>query len=163
MSDFVAIDIKGLPELQAKFDKMLPAVQDAIVDEIAPYLVNVLQNEQPTPNHGITRKQAYGVTFFTKKQRRWFFWALNSGRLQLPYHRTQATRRGWRIIGKGSNAIIANETAGALFTRDDERQSRHEALVGWQKIGAMLKDKSKEIMRRADAGARKGIKKAGLS
>ena len=165
MSDFVGIDIKGLPELLAKFEKLPIAVQDAIVDEVAPYLVNVLQTEQPSPNHNITRKQAYPEVggWFSEKQRKWFFWALRSGQLDLPYHRTQETRRAWRVYGKGRNAIVANETPGAVFTRDDDRQSRHEALVGWQKIGAMLKAKTKEITRKAEAGTVKGIKKAGLS
>jgi hypothetical protein len=162
MNDFIGIDIQGLPEVKAMMDRLAPAIHDAIIDRVAGYVVNVLQNDQPTPNHNISRAMAYPEVggWFSKKQRRWFFWALRTGRLQLPYKRTQATRRAWVIIGKGKDAIIVNETAGALFTRDDERQSRHEALVGWQKISAMLEERSKAITRQAVIGANEGIRKA---
>ncbi len=76
-NDFIAIDIVGLPELQAKLAKLPPEAQNAIVDDVSEYFLNVLR-EYP-PQKSITRKAAYGVSFFSDKQRRFFFAALKSG------------------------------------------------------------------------------------
>ena len=160
MSDFIGIDISGIPELEKKLKLLPDAVQDAIVDEVSEYLLDVLKI-YPPPKY-VTRKAAYGKSFFTRRQQRWFFWALNNGYIRVPYHRTQGLRKAWRIIDSGRNSIIVNETQAALYTMDDEKQSRHEMLVGWKIISEILRERRNQIIRRAEAGARKAIKKLGL-
>jgi hypothetical protein len=164
MSDFVGIDIQGLTELQGKLSRAIPSVQDSIVEQVAGYVVKVMQ-EQPTPNHSITRAQAYPETgdgFFTDRQRKWFFWALRTGKIHVPYTRTQEMRKAWKVYGKGKNAIVANETQAAVFTMDDERQARFSKLVGWETAGAKLKARSAQIIRQAEIGAKNGLRKAGI-
>lgn len=161
MNDFIGIDVQGILGLKDKFAKLPNAVQDAIVDEVSDYLLDVLKL-YPPPKY-VTRKAAYGRTFFTSKQRKWFFWALDTGRINVPYHRTQGMREAWRKIGEGRNAIIANETQAAIYTMGVESQSRHEQRVGWKTIRDILMERNKQIQRAANIGLKKGIKKAGLS
>jgi hypothetical protein len=166
MSDqFILVDVQGLEELNRKMARFPDDIQGAITEQVASYLLNVFQTEQPTPNHSITRARAYPETgdgFFTPKQRKWFFWALRNGIIQVPYRRTQATRRAWHIIGNGKNAMVANETAGAFFSKDNDRQARLNALVGWTKISEDLRKHDQEIVKQAVIGLKKGMKKAGF-
>ena len=161
MSDFIGIDIRGIPELEKKFGKLAPYCIGAMCEQVADYLITVFQ-QQPPPDHTKTRKQAYGKSFFTDRQRRWFFWALNSGALSLPYQRTQEMRRSWKKIGKGANVMVVNETEAAVFTMDDERQARFSRLVGWKTIGDVVRERRTQILRQAEIGVKKGIKQAGF-
>jgi hypothetical protein len=163
MSDFVGIDVQGLTEVQNKLNRAIPSVQDSIVEQVAGYVVKVMQ-EQPTPNHSITRAQAYPEVngWFSEKQRKWFFWALRTGKIHVPYTRTQEMRKAWKVYGKGKNAIVANETQAAVFTMDDERQARFSKLVGWETVGTKLKARSAQITRQAEIGAKNGLRKAGI-
>jgi len=95
--DFIAIDIEGLEPLVKGLDKLPQNIQDAAGDDVAKYLVNVLK-KYPPPKR-VTRKAAYGTTFFSDNQRKFFFAALRSGAISVPYRRTQAFARGWRQIG----------------------------------------------------------------
>ena len=162
MSDqFVAIDVQGLDELGAKFDQLPPAVQDQVTEDVSDYLVNVLQLNPP--QNYVTRFMAYGTTFFTDRQRRWFFWALNNGAITVPYERTQAQSEGWHKIGQGANVMVVNETPGVIFTRGDDTQSRHEYLVGWETTIQVIKRRADRIMEIANGAAKKAIRKLGLS
>lgn len=160
MADFIGLDIQGLPELRAKLKDAPPHIQDAVVEEVADYMLEVLR--QYPPQRRVTRKAAYGRTFQSARQRRWFFAALNAGEINVPYRRTQGLRNAWRKVGKGRDLIIANENEGAVWTMDDERQARLNTLVGWKKIGDLVRERSKQIERKADAGLKKGLRKAGL-
>lgn len=164
MTDFVGVDVQGLKELTGKLDRFMPICKAFICEEVADYLVLAFQ-EQPSPDHSITRRQAYPETgngFFSTKQRKWFFWALHSGRLQLPYRRTQDMRKAWKKIGEGENVMVVNETTAAVFTMDDERQARFSKLVGWKTTGDIIKARHTQIERRAMIGLKKGLKKSGI-
>lgn len=165
MPDFVGVDVRGIPELQRKLESLGPIVQGAVVDEVSKYLLGVFKKYVPE-NHEPTRAQAYPETgdgFFSDKQRRWFFWALRTGRLQLPYHRTRGMERGWVQLGRGAKSIIINETAAAYYTMDDQGQARYSKLVGWKTVGQIIAERQKAILAAADVGAKKGIKQAKLS
>lgn len=159
-NDFVGVEINGLEELQAKLKKLPPEVADEGANNAYDYLLNVMRKYPPKKK--VSRKQAYGVTFFSDKQRRFFFWALKSGAINVPYGRTQALSRGWRKVGEGRSAFLANESPYGVYMYDDVRQSRMSKLIGWKTLGQTLKERTKEIVRRFDAGTKKAIKKLGL-
>ena len=156
---FIGIDITGLPELQAYLKRLPPAVADAVVDAVSKLAIDIFQSEQPSKKY-VTRKAAYGQSFQSDKQRRWFFAALNKGAIQVPYNRTQAMRRAWKQIGAGAKSIVANEAEGVEFVMGDGTQSRHEALVGWKTVSKMIKEHTPRIERVAIAAAQKAIDKA---
>jgi hypothetical protein len=157
-NDFIGVDVRGL-DILAKLLRDLPdEVQDTVIDDVSEYLLNVLKiNAQ---QNYVTRKAAYGVSFFTPKQRRWFFAALADGKINVPYHRTQALAAGWKQVGRGRNSILANEAKGADWVVG-ENQSRHERMVGWKTVTQTIIDRQEQIQRKADAAAQKAIKKLG--
>jgi hypothetical protein len=78
-----------------------------------------------TPYKHVSRKQAYGVTFFSDKQRRWW-WA---NQPSIPYRRTGEQGKAWMLEGvRGSTATIANRKKSVLFTRG---QTALHNLMGW--------------------------------
>lgn len=163
MSDptlFVGVEVRGIDALQRKLDHLPPVVQDEITDAVSIYLMDVLRTYPPQKS--IRRKTAYGVTFFTAKQRRWFFAALRSGELSIPYRRTGETRRGWKQIGKGASSILANETQGAYFSHDNDRQARLNKLVGWSTIAEVVDSRKDRILRVAYGALKRAMKKVGI-
>jgi hypothetical protein len=160
VSDFVGVDVRGLKELQQKLSRAPGFIQDAVTEDVADYMIEVFR-QQPPPRH-VSRRAAYGRTFQSRRQQAWFFWALNAGIISVPYRRTQATRRGWKKVGSGRELIIANESEGAVWTMDDQKQARLNALVGWKKVGDHIRERSRQIVRRAEAALAKGLRKAGI-
>lgn len=158
--DFIAIDIVGLKELQAKLKGLPEAAQDAIVDDVSKYYLNVLR-EYP-PRKYVSRMEAYGQTFFSDKQRRYFFAALADGRIQTPYNRTQALSKGWKQIGRGKESILANEMPYADLVMG-EGQSRMSQKIGWKTLPDIIKERWAKAMEIADAAVKKAIKKMRLS
>jgi hypothetical protein len=161
MSDFVGVDIQGLPEVQRMLKNLPPEARAAAVDAGSDYLVNVLQ-QQPTPKH-VSRRTAYPEVggWFSEKQRKWWFANLNKGTVDTPYRRTQSLRRGWKKYGRGNDAIVANETPGAFWAHDDQRQARQLGLVGWQKISVIIRDHMDRLMKRVEGAAKRVTRKYG--
>jgi hypothetical protein len=156
---FIGIDTRGIPALEKLLRELPQEVKDYTINEISDYLLNVLREN--APQHYVSRKSAYGVTFFTAKQRRWFFANLRSGALNVPYRRTQGLSKGWHKAGEGEASFLYNESPGAEYVIGDGTQSRHEAMVGWKPVSATIREREAQINRRADAAAQKAIKKLG--
>lgn len=158
--DFIGIDPADLAKLYGKLDGLPDAVLDSVVDEIAPYLVNLMR--QYPPPKKVTRKQAYGVTFFTAKQRRWFFAALADGRLKIPYKRTQTLAKNWKVIGEGRNTLAVNETPYAQFVQGNDTQSRMQKKIGWNTMEQVTEKHKEGIIKKIMVGIKKGLKLARL-
>jgi hypothetical protein len=160
MSDFIGIDITGVPELVAKLNKLSREVQDAITDDISVYMLNVLKAYPPQKS--VSRESVYGETFFSDKQRRYFFAALADGRINVPYSRTQALAQGWKKVGSGYTAILANETPYAGLMMGEGEQGRMAKATGWKTTAQIVTERLARILEIADAGVKKAIKKLGL-
>lgn len=159
----IGIDAGQLRHLLKGLEDMPEAMQDAAIDEAAPYLVEVLK--QYPPQKRVKRRSAYPETgdgFFSDRQRRWFFANLNDGNIDTPYRRTQGLRNSWQIIGSGKNAIIVNDSPGAPFVMGDQTQSRHERMVGWETVSRVVADRAKKLGDKLQAGAQKAMKKLGF-
>ena len=159
-SSFIAIDVGGLDELQAKLRNLPPEAQDAVTNDVSNYLISVLKL-YPSYKY-VSRRSAYGTPFFTAKQRRWFFAALADGSLTIGNNRTQTLAKGWRKIGSGANVIVANEVPYAAYVMGEGEQSRHEAKVGWKTLDAVMRERSARIVEIADGAIKKALKKLGL-
>jgi hypothetical protein len=157
----IRIDLLGVKELNAKLSKLPEEVADTALTDVQDYMLNVLKSDQPTPNY-VTRKAAYGQTFQSDKQRRWFFAALGDGRISVPYHRTQALSRGWHKVRSGLFGYIVNNMPGISFVMGERNQSRHEEMVGWKKVSQQIEDRKDKINKIIDAAAKKALRKLGL-
>lgn len=97
----------------------------------ASVLYNHLRQNSYPPQNYVTRKQAYGQTFQSDRQRRWFFAALNSGEINVPYQRTGHLGEAWQWDMKPRSDIIYNDSPYEKWTIGNAR-SEHEKLVGWK-------------------------------
>ena len=152
--------------LAAAISALPRAVRGVATEAAAVYLIG---NESHglrhyPPEKYVSRKKAYGKTFFTDKQRRWFWWAVRNAIIQFPvrYFRTRKTANGWYTVGKGAKISIRNDSQGAKFTAGDKTQSRHEALVGWRTISKVAADNERGMIRAAEQAAQKEIDRRGL-
>jgi hypothetical protein len=143
----------------ARLAKLPDAVADAGVEAGNKFLLPKLQ--KPPAQNYVTRQAAYGVTFFTAKQRRWFFASLKDGNINVPYKRTGGMMANWRMEGTGRLSFLANDAPGVDFVVG-EGQSRHEAAVGWKKVSQTLKAQTSGIMHAFASAISKAIRKVGL-
>lgn len=162
MADFVGLDVQGIDALVKKLNNLPPAAQDAAVDEVSDYLLNVLRHYPQQKS--VTLRQAYGG-FKSDKQRRWFFWALKSGAINVPYRRTQGLARGWKKIGNGAKSILANETPGAAFVQPetDKQQANMMRIIGWKPLETEIKERNDKINQKIDGAVKKAMRKVGLA
>lgn len=81
----------------------------------------------------VTRKSAYGQTFQSEKQRRWF-WA-NGGPDMIGNNRTGAISNGWAFTETNSDwsrVNVTNNAPGVGWVMGDS-QAAQPAKVGWRK------------------------------
>ena len=155
------IDILGVKELQAQLDKLPVEAADEAITEVQDYMLNVLR--MYPPKNYVSRASAYGKSFQSDKQRRWFFWALNSGLINVPYRRTQTLSSGWHKVRSGIMGYIVNYTPYAVFVMGERKQSRHEQMVGWKKPSELIDERIEKIKKIIDEAAKKAIRKLRLS
>lgn len=160
MSDFLAIDVTGLKELDAKLAKLPDAVADDGVEAANAYLIKIMRAYQPYRK--ITRKSVYGSSFVSDKQRRWFFAALRSGELNVPYKRTQELSKNWKTAGDGRLQFVYNETPYAGLVMGEGTQNQLLKKMGWKTMEARLKERMGEVVKQFDIGVKKAIKRLGL-
>lgn len=159
-SSLIGLDIRGIPELQAKFKHLNDIQQDMVIDDLAEYMLNIFLAYPPEKS--ISREMAYGVKWFSDKQRKFFFAALHRGEISVPYDRTQNFSDNWVRVGKGRNTMILNETDYGKFLMGDGEQSRHASMIGWLTVPETVEKHSKGIERKADGAVKKALKKAKL-
>ena len=114
------------------------------------------------PYKFVTRKSAYGFSFFTDKQRRWFFWALKTGKIDPGSgKRTGESTAAWKAVPRndGYRFTVQNNTAGGYWTRHDKKQARQLGKVGWRKIMTVLADNYKGGIRHAVAAVKVYLQK----
>ena len=158
----IGFETENIPEVREKL-KLIGGVQPRreMSHEVAKFMRTELQKYPPVRR--VTRKQAYGVTFFSDRQRRWFFANLNSGDLKLPYRRTGQYRQGWKVMPFGqSNYIVVNDSPIGKYLQDSETQSRMARLIGWETWQMILQRQSDKIRHIANGVYDRWIRRLGL-
>jgi hypothetical protein len=131
-----SIEVQGLSTLLPKLKSLPKELKAEVIKDVSDFSLEVLHEQQPPPNY-VTRTAAYGKPFQSDRQRRWFFWALEAGNIQVPYHRTGGMANAWKVTPNADGALITNDSPGAQWVMG-EQQSRHEKLVGWSTIGHII-------------------------
>lgn len=87
-----------------------------------------------------SRSSVYGQAWKSEKQRRYFFFALRKGVIQVPYRRgispgSQRLGRSWtaKQVDNTSVAIGTNVTY-ARMVKDEGQQTKYMKAVGWTTI-----------------------------
>jgi hypothetical protein len=101
-----------------------------------------------------TRASVYGKAFKSDKQRRYFFWALREGKIEVPYRRgespgSQTFGRRWTIAtsNAGLTAEIGNNASYGPLLMDSGRQSLYAKAVGWHTTDAVLDEETETVTR----------------
>ena len=158
----IKITMRGIEAVQ-EYLKTVP--YGALKDALAAFTEYIVGNEQHGLKHAdpykfVTRKAAYGFSFFTDKQRKWFFWALNTGQIDPGSgKRTGESTGAWKAEPRndGYRYTISNPTAGAYYTRSDTGQARQPAMVGWRKVAQVIIDNTAGAMRAANAAVKRRL------
>lgn len=151
---------KDIQRIIGKFGKLGALINRRVPEFVAPAVLELMKIYDPPRR--VTRKAAYGRSFQSDRQRRWFFWALDAGVIRVPYQRTFAMRRGWRIEGSGNGTRVVNDTEAAKFSMGDETQARLNKLVGWTTAGWRTKNPGLTVIRAAKNAVNQAIREAGL-
>jgi len=158
----IKFNVRGIEEFQA-FLKALP--RGGVRVALKAFTEYVIGNEQHGLKHNepykyVSRKSAYGFTFFTDKQRRWF-WA-NGGPDMIGNNRTGESSKLWQYVAvTDCQYRITNPTRAAYFTRSNTGQARQPAKVGWRKTLAVVTSNLAGGIRAANAALNAWIKSKG--
>jgi len=156
MSD--TIHIEGIEPLLAKI-KSLQELRPVVGAIKAAALhvkgkVAVYSEEKRPKEKRPTRASVYGSVFKTEKQRRYFFWALRKGEIEVPYRRgvspgSQTFGRRWTIAmsNAGLTAKIGNNAGYGPLLMDSTRQSLYAKAVGWRTTDAILDEETETVTR----------------
>ena len=99
MSESFQLKVTGADELAKKFKGMETEAVTRLQKAMKTGVLYIHQQVPPYPPQG----GAKGQGFKTAKQRRWFFWALRTGQITVPYRRTMTLGRSITTFkGKGS-------------------------------------------------------------
>lgn len=155
------VRVRNLEPVQAYIASVPRGVKGEAVQQIADYLIGDERHglkHYPAYRY-VSRRQAYGRVFFSERQRRWFFAALNSGELHIPYRRTFALRQAWEKGDDRWRPVIRNPLPYAPHVMDDERQSRMSRKMGWRTVGKVIEDNLKGALRMAGYAVQRWLKK----
>src|SRR3990167_563 len=162
MADLIGIEIEGIPEVRARL-KLLDSNEpkSEMTQEVGQYVRKELQKYAAPKS--VTRKQAYGVTFFTQRQRRFFFAALRQGTIQVPYRRTRSLMEGWKIEKFGAiDHLVINEQPHAAMVQQRSTQSRMMKIIGWSTIEGVVERGADKIRNIANMVYDRYIRRIGL-
>lgn len=91
------------------------------VDESLAFAQNFVAKYPP-------RSSSKRMVFKSDKQRRWFFWALRSGQIDVPYRRTGTLGKSWttdvRVTSENIRGVLGNVRPYAPYVQDEERQAQ---------------------------------------
>jgi hypothetical protein len=156
----IQVEVKGIPEVQ----KMLlsvasPAVRQEVLKSVGEFAQGQMR-KYPEYTY-VSRKEAYGKTFQSDRQRRWFFAALRSGELKIPYPRTQTLQRGWKLEPRGSEEIsLRNATSYGKYVQNSP-QARMMTLRQWRSLQTMLYQEKAQIERVIQDAWNRALKRLG--
>jgi hypothetical protein len=159
----VRFKVRGVEAVQAFLKSVPYGATKVALQAFSEYIVGndahgLKHNE---PYRYITRKSAYGFSFFTDKQKRWFFWALKEGIIDPGSGvRTGTTSAAWKAEPRndGFRYTITNNTAGGYYTRDDKGQARQLQRVGWRRVSDVLANNYLGAIRAAISAVSKYLK-----
>jgi hypothetical protein len=156
----VKIQVRGIEKVQSSLRDLPRGVVKVGLNAIGDWFVgtdNRGLRHYPSYRH-VSRKRAYGMTFSSEKQRRWFF--ANGGADMIGNHRTGNTKNAWKAVKSsgGYKLSLQNNTPGAYYTMSDKGQARQPAMVGWRKVSEVVKSNLAGALRHALAAVNAYIK-----
>lgn len=106
-----ATELENFGKQIGALPSMIRTVSAGMVTNIADDTVEFMRR-YPSRNTR-TRKQVYGESFQSDRQRKFFFSAVRSGRIKVPYARTGILGRAWRVHLKPGETVFTAEITNA--------------------------------------------------
>lgn len=102
--------------------------------------------------------------FKTDKQRRYFFYAIRKGLIEVPYIRrininSQNMRAHWEIkpLDNGFTQVIGNPVAYSRYTHGNTKQSRYHKTTRWKTVAQVTKSMEFRIIRMVNEAVAKEL------
>jgi hypothetical protein len=159
----IRFKIKGLKEVSDFINRLPRGVKIVFMRAFTTYILGDDTHglRHAPPYKYVSRKSAYGFSFFTEKQRRWF-WA-NGGPDMIGDNRKGAIAEGWQMKETDSSwthVSITNTVEGAGWVMGTA-QARQPAKVGWRQFLKVIADNMAGGMRSGLAAVRAFIASRG--
>lgn len=148
--------VRGLKEFQSFLKTVPRGTVKVAVAAFGDWFVGKddrgLRHYEPYKN--VSRKRAYGQTFQSDKQRRWFF--ANGGPDMIGNNRTGKTKDAWRFrsTNGGYGGTFENDAPGAGWLWSDSGQANQLRKVGHRTISSKIASNMKGAIRHARAAIR---------
>ena len=147
----MTVKIKGLDAIIKKLDSLgKPGV---LRTPMKKSLFHVQRRIAKTPTGNQHRPQP----FKTDKSRRWFFWALKKGLIEVPYRRGQSpgseklttswlSQAAMKISANGQRGELGNDASYGPLVQDVKRQTAYHRKTGWVTTQGVLKESTPAIV-----------------
>lgn len=91
--------------------------------------------------------------FKTLKQRRFFFWALRQGIIEIPYIRrlninSQNMRERWEVkaLDNGLTQVVGNHVPYSKYVHGNTKQNHYHKVTGWATVAQVAKGMESRII-----------------
>lgn len=88
---------------------------------------------------------------WTDKQRKWFFWALRTGKIQVPYTRKGALAASWVVSVQGLTATVGTSLGYAPLVKS-ERMTTYHRITGHETVTFTAQQATPRIVAYFEAG-----------
>lgn len=145
--------IRGAEKLQAYLKKLPRGTIKTALDAISDYILgndsHGLRHYEPYKY--VTRKAAYGQTFQSDKQRRWFY--ANGGPDMIGDNRTGETAGAWTVVetNNGYGRTFSNPKPSAVWLYSDDGQANQLRMVGHRTLTSKIMSNLNGALRSAGA------------
>lgn len=146
-----SFDVRGLDKVQQFFKELPRGSMRTAIKAFGDYILGDDSHglRHIEPYKFVSRKAAYGQTFFSDKQRRFFF--ANIDNLKPGSGTRHDTTRGWRsVISAGGYKYVArSDSASTRWTMSDKYQARQPAKAGHRKVSQIVQSNLSGALRAA--------------
>ena len=139
----IKTSVRGIEQLKALFKRVPVEIRKGAVEEATKYLIGDSSHglKHMVKYRYVSRKDAYGHTFVSDKQRKYVMARIREGSINPGSgYRSGQMVAGWGYTkqGGGYGATIYNKAKGAEFVYGDDTQARQITMVGHRKISEII-------------------------
>ena len=125
----LSYDFKGYNRVRNALRKLASEYRKEIDSTVKGW---VKEEKEAIRSHGYPAQSNAPQPFKTERQRRWFFWALGTGQINVPYKRTGKLASSWRVekVTWGEYAL-KNSQAYAHWVIEKKKQAVYHEGHWW--------------------------------
>jgi hypothetical protein len=130
--------VKGVSSVTGKLSKLKEVEARNVALRAWAMFILPLLKAYPAYKY-VSRKRAYGQTFFSDRQRRYVMAAIRSGEISIGNNRTGYLEKSWTVARPyGGQVSIRNSAPYAGYVVGDG-QARQPGMVGWKKANDIIR------------------------